>query len=1123
MRDAGEAFETSKASAHSRRDETSAMRVTVGAARRQSVTLVVTLALAAYGLAATAAHATPVPPPLGATPGELLLLEGGGFGPGLGEYGATTSSTFASPYGVAVDAEGDVYVADTDDNEVRELTPGGQFIVVAGTGVAGYTGDAGPAYNAELNAPDGVAVDAAGDLFIADTGNNVIREVTPQDGSIADGTISTYAGDGTAGDSGDGGAPTSAELDQPMGVAVSASGEVAIADTGNDTVRVVRAVPLILSGAREHDSGVSNLTIVFPTHLVIETVAGTGSPGADEGDGGPGTSATLDNPSDVAFDSSGDIFIADSGNSAIRELNTSTNDISTVAEVPYPTSVAVDAAGDLYVTDPFENKILEVLAGSTLTTVPTVVAGTGALGDSGADGPATSAELDLPSGLAIDPYDDVFFTDTGNDVLDEVVAARAPYFTVASPPTIVAAQATYSYSFFATGVPDPTYSLAPGAPSWLSINHFTGALSGTLPSGVTSFTYSVVATNSSGPTTAGPFTVNVPVAPLFTGATVSGALSEPIGLATDYIGPGATGLWVADAGIDDLVSLLPSTHVEAELGVEGVISEILGTSFAAPTGVVEDQSDDDVWIADNGDNQVFEFSLSTRLPVATISSAWLSDPRDVVLNGADEPVVADTGHNRITVGLPFTTIIGPLIDHFGTLGSGNGELDEPNSVAVDSAGDYWVADTANHRVEEFSPSGAFLASFTGAGTGFTAFAQPWGIYVDASNDVWVTDRGTDTITELSSTGQPALRFGVAGSADGDLNDPSGILVSPTGVVSVADTGNHRVEQFSPAAAPAFTADSPPLSSNQGSTYSYEFTASGAPLPTFSLAAGAPSWLTINASTGTVSGVVPSATTTFTYSVVAANIHGSKTAGPFTVSVGPPLVAPVFTTDTPSLGGTGGGIYAYTFAASGYPAPTYSLAAGAPFWLTINSSSGALSGVVPPGTTSFSYAVRATNSSATATAGPFTVTVPKPFSPINPILGKIGINTGSGVLTLIETVLEPGTFNWLFTFDNGKFGVFAGKRHKLSKCTTGEVKLKGKCRPAAVTYARGTTSASAAGTVTFTADPSAAAKAALKTALEHHEGLTLTVSISFQPSAGGNPFTQTQTLTVKLAKPKHKKH
>jgi hypothetical protein len=751
------------------------------------------------------------------------------------------------------------------------------------------------------------------------------------------------------------------------------------------------------------------------------------------------------------------------------------------------------------------------------------VAGTGAVGDSGAGGPATSAELDLPSGLAIDPYDDVFFTDTGNDLLYEVVAARAPYFTVDSPPTIVAAKATYSYHFDATGVPDPTYSLSSTSPSWLTINKNTGALSGTLPSGVTSFTYSVIATNGSGPTTAGPFKVNVPVAPLFTAATATGALSEPIGLAAAYLGPGVTGLWVADAGIDDLVSLLPSTSVEARLGVEGAIGSILGTSFAAPTGVVEDQSDDDLWVADSGDNQVFEFSLSTRLPVATISDAWLSDPRDVVLGAAGEPVVADTGHNRITIGLPVSNILtGTHLDSFGATGSADGDLDQPNSVAVDSAGDYWVADTANHRVEEFLPSGAFLAAYSGAAAGFTAFEQPWGIYVNASNDVWVTDRGDDTITELSSTGQPALRFGVAGSAAGDLDDPSGIFVSPSGVVSVADTGNHRVEQFSPPAGPSFTADSPPLGSNQGSTYSYEFTASGAPLPTFSLV-DAPSWLTIDESTGMVSGVVPSATTTFSYSVTVANVYGSKSAGPFTVSVAPPLVAPAFTADTPSLGATVGAAYSYSFAASGYPAPTYSLAAGAPSWLTINSTSGALSGTVPPATTSFSYSVIATNSSGTATAGPFTVTVPKPFSPSTPILGKIVIDGGNGVITFIETAPEPGTFDWLFTFENGKFGIFAGKRHKLSKCTAGEVKLDGKCRPAAVNYAKGTTSASVAGTVTITADPSAAAKAALDAALKRHEGLKLTVSISFQPSAGGNAFTQTRTLTVKLAKAKRKKH
>jgi hypothetical protein len=137
-----------------------------------------------------------------------------------------------------------------------------------------------------------------------------------------------------------------------------------------------------------------------------------------------------------------------------------------------------------------------------------------------------------------------------------------------------------------------------------------------------------------------------------------------------------------------------------------------------------------------------------------------------------------------------------------------------------------------------------------------------------------------------------------------------------------------------------------------------------------------------------------------------------------------------------------------------------------------------------------------------------------------ISGQFTVNRKSGVVTFIGTVSDPGTLHWLLTFQNGKFGVFAAKK---AKCATGEIKLKGRCRPTNVVYASGSTTATAAGTVSFTATPTPAGKKAFKHARAKHRSLGLNVTLSFQSAHGGSPVTQPQTITVRPARPKHRKH
>ena len=229
----------------------------------------------------------------------ITTVAGNGTGAYAGDGGAATNASLAYPQVVAVDAGGNLYIADTGNNCIRKVAANGLITTVAGNGAQGYSGDGGAATNASLNYPYGVAVDAAGNLFIADTYNNLIRKVA------ANGIIGTVAGNGGATYAGDGGPATNASLFYPYGVAVDAAGNLYIADTYNSCIRKAA------------------------TNGIITTVAGNGLQGYS-GDGGPAIIAILDYPENVAVDAAGNLFIADCNNNCIRKVDTN-GIITTVA------------------------------------------------------------------------------------------------------------------------------------------------------------------------------------------------------------------------------------------------------------------------------------------------------------------------------------------------------------------------------------------------------------------------------------------------------------------------------------------------------------------------------------------------------------------------------------------------------------------------------------------------------------------------------------------------------------------------------------------------------------------------------------------------------------------------
>ena len=244
------------------------------------------IAAAVAALAVAAVAATPA---IAAT-NNIFTVAGTGSAGFSGDGGAATSAQLNFPTGVATTADGGFLIADQFNHRIRRVSPAGTITTVAGTGSAGFSGDGGAATSAQLNQPFGVAATADGGFLIAEFGNHRIRRVSPA------GTITTVAGTGSAGSSGDGGAATSAQLNQPFGVAATADGGFLIADFNNHRVR------------RVSPAG------------TITTVAGTGGPGFS-GDGGAATGAQLNGPTGVAATADGGFLIADFDNHRVRRVS----------------------------------------------------------------------------------------------------------------------------------------------------------------------------------------------------------------------------------------------------------------------------------------------------------------------------------------------------------------------------------------------------------------------------------------------------------------------------------------------------------------------------------------------------------------------------------------------------------------------------------------------------------------------------------------------------------------------------------------------------------------------------------------------------------------------------------
>ena len=736
---------------------------------------------------------------LGEVPGAwggIIMTTAGGMT--VGDGGPATHAVLNFPYSVAVDAAGNLFIADAANNRIRRVAAStGIITTFAGTGGTGFFGDGGPATSAQLWNPTGVAVDAAGNLFIADASNDRIRRV-----AAGTGIITTVAGTGVAGFGGDGGAGTSAQLWNPTGVAVDAAGNLFIADADNNRVRRVAA-----------GTG------------IITTVAGTGD-GGFGGDGGAATSAQLWIPIGVAVDAAGDLFIADAQNNRIRQVVAGSRIITTVAgtgdagfggdagpaisaQLWIPTGVAVDAASNLFIADAANNRVRRVATGTgTITTV----AGTGDFGFLGDGGSATSAQLWIPTGVAVDASGNLFIADAANSRIRKVAAASGIITTVAgssggslddgSPATSAQLQTPTGVAVDAAG------------------NLFIADADDNRIRQVTAATGIITtAAGTGGPGFSGDG-----------GPATSVQLSTPTGVAIDAAG----NLFIADADDHRIRQVAPGGNIStvAGTGTAGFFGDDgLATTaqLQTPTGVAVDAAGN-LFIADADNNRIRRVAVDTGI-ITTVAgtgqagfsgdgdaatNAQLRTPTGIAVDAAGNLFIADAANNRIrrvaADGI-ITTFTGTGVAGFnGDEGEATAaELNFPYYVALDAAGNLYIADQGNFRIRQVAADGIITtvagtghAGFSGDGDSATSarLSVPYGVALDAAGNLFIADQGnfrvrqvavdTGIITTVAGTGTHGFSGDGGPATDAQLSVSYGVALDAAGNLFISDTGNKRV-------------------------------------------------------------------------------------------------------------------------------------------------------------------------------------------------------------------------------------------------------------------------------------------------------------------------------------------
>ena len=644
--------------------------------------------------------------------------------------GSNSVARFNMPSGVTVDGAGNVYVADTKNGTLRKILPAGQVTTVAG--LAGSPGSAdGTGGGAQFNQPQKAAADSAGNLYVVDTFNSILRKVTPA------GVVTTLAGGAGVNGTNDG-PGTEARFNYPEGVAVDGTGSVYVADTYNHTIRK------ITPGG------------------VVSTLAGT--PGVAGTNNGTGTAAEFNHPWGIAVSTNGTVYVADCYNHVIRKISAtgavtnfsgrmtasgSANGPSATARFNYPVGIAFSSGGTLYVADYGNSLIRKVTTSGTVTTV----AGTaGTPGSS--NGTGTAASFYEPFDVAVDPKSGlVYVADGGNNLIRKITSTGVV--------TTLAGQVVSSGSANGTGSA-ARFNYPSGAAVDGNGNVYIADYSNDL---VRKINPAGVVTNLAG--MAGTVGTN-------NGTGTAARFNGPAGVAVDLSG----NVYVADYQNHAIRKITPAGLVSTLAGRPGTSGTNNGTGTAArftnPLGVAVDASGS-VYVGDAGNNAIRKITpagVVTTL-AGLIGTSGTNDgvgasarfyfPAGVAVDGSNYVYVADAGNYCIRKVAPDGTVT-TLAGLTGRSGSDDGtnstaRFNNPLGLAVDSASNLYVGDSGNQLIRKITPEGVVttiggLAGISGSsdGSGSEArFNSPEGVAVDANGFVYVTDSSSHTIRK----GNPA--------------------------------------------------------------------------------------------------------------------------------------------------------------------------------------------------------------------------------------------------------------------------------------------------------------------------------------------------------------------------------
>ena len=672
---------------------------------------------------------------------------------------------------VAVDGAGNIYIVESAYNRIYRVDPSGTITTIAGNGLWGFSGDGGPALQAGLNDPVAVAVDREGNVYIADYRDHRIRKID------SSGTIATFAGTGVPGFSGDGGPAVQAELNRPWGVEVDGTGNVYIVDSYNHRIR------------RVDPSG------------TITTIAGTGQ-NSFSGDGGPAVQAGLASPTGAAVDREGNVYIADRSNRRVRRIDPS-GTITTIAgtgqpgfnedfsgdfsgdggpavqaELNSPTGVAVDGAGNVYFADARNHRIRMIDPSGTIGTF----AGTGQYGFSEDGGPAVQTHLNAPIDVAVDGVGNVYFADARNHRIRMIDPSG----------TIGTFAGTGQYGLSGDGGPAaqaelhlPQSVAVDGAGNVYIADTRNNRIRRVDPSGTI---ITIAGTGQPG--------FNENFSEGFSGdggPAVQAQLDGPTGVAVDEAG----NVYIADYG----------NHRIRRVDPAGTITTIAGTGQP-------------------GFNRNFRGDPSPAVQVQ------LNYPRGVAVDGAGNIYIADTVNHlvrRVDSSGTITTVAGNetpsgIAFHYTGLPrvipglSGDGgpavqaQLDFPRGVAVDGAGNVYIADTRNNRIRRVDPSGtiATVAGINDLEEFRGVLEYPTGIAVDAAENVYIADSGnrsvrrvdpSGTIVTFAGNGQYPSIAGAIGDGSpafrAQFAYPSGVAVDGAGNVYIAEREGNRIRRVDP--------------------------------------------------------------------------------------------------------------------------------------------------------------------------------------------------------------------------------------------------------------------------------------------------------------------------------------